>query len=213
MTRFRKKAGVIAVASVLALVWLAFVARANIGAALPEVEHVAVQQWIDLGQATYGEGQQTCPGYRFKVESARVLSVSSFVSEHGVSAQDARDMGVAPTGDPQVLVVRIVVENAGDSQEGGFSPIEMKALGSSPSKVLSFDSVLFTLAHPELGGRSGFSVYPHTDVAVDVPLSLDKNVGYFETYDKSYRQEIASGAYSLLAAEYPHRILIDVTTE
>ncbi len=212
MSRSAAKKAVLVVAGLVIVLWAVLVVRANVSVGPAVVEHRTPLEWIDLGEAVWYEHQDPSQGYRLRVKSAEVVPVEEYLDENGISRQAAEETGVALVDAGDVAAVCVEVENTSDEAGNGFSPMEMKAASASPSKVLSFDSALFSLTYPQLGDGRGFTVKPHTSAEVIIPLSVDKNVGYFESYDKSYRQELPDGTFSILVAEYPHRVFVDINS-
>lgn len=211
MGRFAAKKAALVAAGVIMVAWAILVAHANTSVILSAAEHKSPLEWIDLGEATWYEHQDPSQGYRLRVKSMEIVSVGDYLDENGISRQAAEQAGISLVDAGDVAAVCLEVENVSDEAGNGFSPIEIKATGASPSKVLSFDSALFALTYPQLGDGRGFTVKPHTSAEVTIPLSADKNTGYFESYEKSYRQRIEGGSFGVRVAEHPVRIIVDIS--
>lgn len=206
---------VLAAVVLLALLvpWGLMVHGVNAAYCAPDVLTVEQGTVVTL-DARYMTGSDECaPGYRVTVSGAHVMTEDGYVQAVSDLA-DNGEVGADETGGtPCVLVVELQVENTGEREDVGLSPISYAVVGSKKSVKYDFDGELFGRAYPQIGEWCQFGVRPHSSTLVLMPFTLSQLPDYFHFYDEATYAPISAGSYRLLIANQPQRVFMEMTAE
>ncbi len=174
----------------------------------PEVEFYNMQEYIPVENDIFWN-DENAKGYSIKVNSAKIMSLDEFVSEHGLeNLENAFTEEAISSEYPEMIVdVKITIKNSNLIDMGdltGAFVAEYRLIDKDCR--ISRDPRLFAMCNPTVGTASNVLIRPDSEMEIDIPFGFSPNDKVWPIPEKRIRD----GKFSLAVSLYPVRKVINI---